>query len=74
MMLQIHVLERKEKQREGREGYLAILPETLVICRGKVVAASEVKPDDIIWWKDEPLKVVTVRPWPSEREETNGKT
>ncbi len=72
-MLQIHVLERKEKQREGREVYLAILSETLVIRRGEEVAASEVEPGDIIWWKDEPLKVVAIRPWPPEREETNGK-
>lgn len=70
-LLQIHVLERKDKQKEGREIYLGLLPGSPVIRKGEEIRADEVRPDDIIWHRDEPLKVVWVRPWPSEREETD---
>ncbi len=73
MLIQIHVLERKEKQREGREVYLGLMADSLVTRKGEKVRAEDVRPDEIIWFRDEPLKVVWVRPWPSEREEQNGK-
>lgn len=72
-LIQIHVLERKDKQREGREVYLGLLPGSTVIRKGEEVRADQVQADDIIWFRDEPLKVVGVRPWPSEREEQDGR-
>lgn len=68
-LLQIHVLERKEKQREGREVYLGLFPDSSVIRKGDEVRADELEPDDIIWWDEQPLKVVWVRPWPGGDDE-----
>lgn len=68
-LLQVYVLERKEKQREGTEVYLGLLPDSPIIRKGEEVRADQLEPGDIIWFKNEPLKVVWIRPWPPEEKE-----
>lgn len=63
-LIQVHVLERKEKQKPGRDVYLGLYPDTPIKRKGEMVRVSDLKPDDIVWWDKEPLKVVWVRPWP----------
>jgi hypothetical protein len=67
-LIQVHVLERKDKQKPDRDVYLGLYPDTPIKRKGEMVTVGDLKPDDIVWWDNEPLKVVWVRPWP------NGKT
>ena len=73
-LIQVKVLERKEKQQDGMEVYLGLLADSPIIRRGEEIRADEMEPGDIVWFKDEPLKVVSIRPWPpEEKEETDGR-
>lgn len=65
-LFQVHVLERKDKQKPGREVYLGLFPDTPIKRKGEMVRVSDLKPDDIVWWEGEPLKVVWIKPWPVE--------
>ncbi len=65
-LFQVHVLERKDKQKPGREAFLGVYQDTLIKRKGKWVHVGDLKPGDVIRWKDEPLKVVWVKPWPKE--------
>jgi len=65
-LIQVHVLETKPKQKPGREVYLGLFPDTLIKRKGEMVHVGDLKPDDVVWWKGEPLKVVWVRPWPED--------
>jgi len=62
-MLQIRVLETKDKQRPGRDVSLCLYPHMTVERGGELVAASELKPDDVIRYKGEGLKVVSIEEW-----------
>ncbi len=63
-LIEVHVLERKDKQKPGRDVYLGLYPDTPIKRKGEMVTVGDLKPDDIVWWDNEPLKVVWVRPWP----------
>lgn len=65
-LIQVHVLERKDKQKPGREAFLGVYPDTPIQRAGVTVHVGDLQPGDIIRWKDEPLKVVWVKPWPPE--------
>ncbi len=62
-MVQIKVLERKEKQRPGRTVYLVLFESTELKRKGEMVQASAVAPGDVVWWRGEPHKVVWIKPW-----------
>jgi len=59
-LLKIKVLETQDKQRPGRDVSLCLYPEMTVTRRGELVAAADLKPGDIIRWKGEGLRVVSV--------------
>lgn len=61
-MLEIRVLERKDKQRPGREVFLMLYESMTVKRKGEEVKASDLAPGDIVRWKGEPLKVVSIKP------------
>lgn len=62
-LLKIEVLETKDKQRPGREVWLCLYPEMTVTRGGEQVAAADLKPDDIIRYLGEGLRVVSVETW-----------
>lgn len=62
VMLEILVLERKDKQRPGRTAYLMLYESMTVTRKGEEVKASDLAPGDIVRWRDEPLKVVSIKP------------
>lgn len=68
-LIQVHVLERKDKQKPGRDVYLGLYLDTPIKRKGEMVTVGDLKPDDIVWWENEPLKVVWVRPWPDGKPE-----
>ena len=67
-LTQVHVLERKDKQKPDREVYLGLYPDTPITqlkSKDRIsITVGELKPDDVIVYRGEPLKVVWVRPWP----------
>jgi len=65
-LIQVHVLETKVKQKPGRDVYLGLFPDTPIKRKGEMVHVGDLEPGDVVWWKGEPLKVVSVRPWPGE--------
>jgi hypothetical protein len=68
VMLEIRVLERKDKQRPGREAFLMLYESMTVKRKGEEVKASDLAPGDVVRWRGEPLKVVSIKP----KEKTNG--
>ncbi len=68
-LFQVHVLERKDKQKPGREAFLGVYQDTSIQRAGETVHVGDLKPGDVIRWKGEPLKVVWVRLWPGDDDE-----
>jgi len=72
-LTQVHVLERKEKQKRGRDVYLGLFedaPITQLKSKDRIqITVNDLKPDDVIVYRGEPLKVVWVRPWPGGGDE-----
>lgn len=62
-LLRIRVLETKDRQRPGRDVSLGLYPDATVTRRGERVPVAELKPGDIIRYKGEPLRVVSVEEW-----------
>ncbi len=62
-LLRIRVLETKDKQRPGRDVSLGLYADATVTRRGEQVVVAELKPDDIIRYKGEALRVVSVEEW-----------
>ena len=65
-LFQVHVLERQDKQKPGREAFLGVYQDTPIQRKGVTVHVGDLQPGDVIRWKGEPLKVVWVKPWPDE--------
>ncbi len=65
--LEISVLESKDKQAPGRSVYLMLYESMPIKRKGEIVKAGDLRPGDIVWWNDEPLKIVSIR----EREKTS---
>lgn len=65
-LFQVHVLERKDKQAPGREAFLGLYSDTTVKRKGEEVLVGDLNPGDVIRWKGEPLKVVWIKPWPTD--------
>lgn len=67
-MVKIRVLERKDKQAPGRSCYLMLYEWMEVKRKGEMIKAKDVQPGDVVWWADEPLKVVSIEPWEESNE------
>jgi len=67
-LIQVHVLERKDKQKPDREVYLGLYPDTPITqlkSKDKIqTTVGNLKEGDVVLYRGEPLKVVWVRPWP----------
>lgn len=70
-MVQMQVLEPKEKQRPGRTVYLVLYEWMEVKRKGAMVKAREVAAGDVVWWGGEPFKVVWIKPWEKTKHDEN---
>lgn len=68
-MLQIKVLERKDKQAPGREAWLMLYEWMEIKRKGEMVKIKDLVPGDVVWWNAEPLKVVSVEPYTRNEKE-----
>lgn len=66
-MLQVKVLEKKDKQAPGREAWLMLYEWMQIKRKGKMVKVKDLVPGDIVWWANEPLKVISVKPWEKQK-------
>lgn len=70
-LIQVHVLERKDKQKPDRKVYLGLYPDTPITrlkSKDKIqTTVGKLEPDDVIIYRGEPLKVVWIRPWPDNQ-------
>jgi len=66
ILLQVYVLERKDLQKPRRDVYLGLYPGDPIIRRGEEIAARDLKADDVVWYENEPFKVIWIRPWPPD--------
>lgn len=70
-LVQVYVLERKDKQKPGRDVYLGLYPDTPITrldSKNKIqITVGDLKEGHVIVYRGEPLKVVSVRPWPGEK-------
>ena len=71
-MLQIKVLERKDKQAPGREAWLMLYEWMEIKRKGEMVKVAALVPGDVVWWNDEPLKVVSIEPYTRNEKQDEG--